>query len=269
MKKTIFIIVAILIAWIAFSVIFWKTQLMWIVPIVPIGLTIYYCAKRRYRRHVYMSELKENPFIYIGVILALTSTVLQYWQQTADAFYYFINSQAPLWIAGIFSTFLIVRTALIGVRDYREKKAEKRKEKARLAQVQLEKEEREKKKAEGQRILKALEGEPSVSWGELLKVIENRVSIPHEIALSADLMSLIEVSDVKKQIFFNPHLMKNVLYVLSNAADRCHNDEYLKKAKEQLSKLKTLESYAGYDQLMKIVRANDCIPEYLLEKSLA
>lgn len=267
MKKTIFIIVAILIAWIAFSVIFWKTQLMWIVPIVPIGLTIYHCAKKGYRRHVYLSRLKENPLIYIAAILALVSTVLQYWQQVSNALYRFTNSQAPLWIAGIFSTFLIVGITLVCVRDYREKKVEKRKEKVRLAQVQLEKEEREKKKEEGLRMLQALEGEPSVLWIDLLKVMENRVYIPDEMALSADLLSLIQVSDVKNQIFFNPDLVKGALNAIHRAADRCHNDEYLIKAKEQLQRLKTLESYTGYDQLMKIVKADGRIPEYLLEKS--
>lgn len=268
MKKRIFIIVM-LIALITFSVIFWKTQLMWIILIVPIGLTIYHCAKRRYRRHVYISELKENPFVYILAMVALVSTVVQFWQQIADAFYRFVNSEAPLWVIGTLCVFLIIAFTLVSVRDYREKRAEKRKEKVRLAQVQLEREEREKKKEEGVRMLKALESKPSVSWGELLKVMENHVSIPVEIALSADLISLIEVSDVKKQIFFNPDLMKGALNAIRRAADRCHNDEYLTKAKEQLQRLEALESYTGYDQLMKIVKADGRIPEYLLERASA
>lgn len=273
--KKILITVAILIVWIAFSIIFWNTQMMWIVPVVSIGFTIYRCAKKRYRRHVYLSEIKENPFVYISVMVALVSTVLQFWQQLVVTPYQFLTGPASIWVMGIFVTLLLTALALLMVRQYREEKAEKKialafkaQRDAEEVQYQLKKEKRQKMKEEGEQMLSALmEKHTELSWKDLLKVMENQVHIPDEIALSADLLSLIQVSDVKNQIFFNPDLMKGALNAIHRAADRCHNDEYLKKAKQQLQKLKTLESYTGYDQLMKIVKADGCIPEYLLEKS--
>lgn len=273
MKKRIFVKVVILIVWIALSIILWNTQMIWVIPVFFVGLTIYHCAKKHYRRHVYFSEIKENPFIYISVVVALVSTVVQFWQELVVTPYQFLTGPASIWVMGIFAALVLMALAVLLIKQHREEKADKKRvlvfkaqRDAEDVERQIRNEERKKIKEEGQQMLSSLmEKHAELSWKDLLEIIKKGADIPDEVVLSANLLDLIEVSNVKNQIFFKPNSIKEALLWISQIADKCHNDDYLTISKKQIKKIESLKSYTGYNCLVKTMETVD-IPEYLLEK---
>jgi uncharacterized membrane protein len=270
-KKRIILFIAMILGCIAFPIFFWKSLSVWLTPLFPIALTLYVCAIKKYRRWVYVEELKGNIFLYITLVAALVSTTLQFWQQiiiTLSQFIKYMNEPAFIWVMGILAILVVIALVVLIIREYREKKADKKRALVCKAQNaadeikrQTKNEERKKMKEEGQQMLRALMIKSSeLSWKDLLKIMDKGVQIPDEMVLRANFFDLIEVSNVKNQIFYNPHLIRQMVSALGQAADDCHNDSHLQRVRVQLEKLRTLSPYLGYNSLMAIFRKN----EYLL-----
>lgn len=273
MKKNTGLIfgISVLVCWIVASFMFWKSLFIWLTPLLPTALTVRYCILGKYALRTYLKELKINIFIYVSILVGAISTILQFQESIIQSITDMASSLLFERIVTI--VLVIVALLLIFILLYEKIKSIKTKkiveqskldyeeqQKIRNNEIVAQKEIKRRRQEEGEKMLEALkEKTADYAWHDLLEIAKKGVSIPDEIVLTATFFDLIRISEIKKQIAFNPEDMRLIARTINYSMESCFKDEYLQKAKDQLKKLETLSTYRGYDRLAQIFKQYDLV----------
>lgn len=104
----------------------------------------------------------------------------------------------------------------------------------------------------------ALKKAEKPTWNDIFYITNNGFremsAIPHVVIANANLVELIEVSDIKSKIKWGHYEFEVALKALTAVANNSYDDEVLQKIIEQVKALEKFSSYNGYSALRTIIK---------------
>lgn len=238
---------------IAFPIFFWKSLIIWVTPLFPILFCVYLCSGHKYRAWVYREKIVTNPFLYVSLFIALISTVTQFWGPIVDFITSWVVTSFLILCVLIFISVAVIKMRMRIIAMRKKSYEEDQKRLAKLEKLKADEQVIQKRKEEALEKLQALMSQEIISWKQLLPIY-GIVPIPIEVMLKADFIGLYLVSDIKKQISFDPNMVKDVAKDLNQAVKNCWDDNVLKPFFEKMVEMEKYISYKGFEPFMNLLR---------------